>query len=103
MCKFLVVEGYTGEFCEKLLEVSLCLTEPRPAGSMEDLLLVMAGPISSGGRDSGITQLGKGEKSCTTAARGVRVCQKHPCRHPSQYTRRKRSCSRCQNRFPCSP
>lgn len=69
MCKFLVVKGCTGGFCEKLLDVSLCLTEPRPAGSKTDLLLVMTGPMSNSARASGITQLGKGGTSCTTAAR----------------------------------
>lgn len=45
------------------------LREPMPSGSKTDLLLVMGGPISDGGRDTERTQLGKGEKSCTTAAR----------------------------------
>lgn len=63
----MVVEGCTGGFCEKLLDISPL--EPMLAGSKTDMMLGMAGLISNGGRDAGITQLGKGEKSCTTAAR----------------------------------
>ena len=42
--------------CQKL---TLCPTEPMPAGSKTDLLLAKAEPISHGGSASGITYLRK--------------------------------------------
>jgi len=51
--------------CQKL---PLRPTEPMPAGSKMDRLLVEAKPICNGGSASGITYLSRGGKACTIAA-----------------------------------
>jgi len=53
--------------CQKL---SLCLTEPVPAGSTTDPLLAKAEPISDSGSASVITQLRRGKTCCGTAVEG---------------------------------
>ena len=63
--KVLVVGGYRDGFCEKQLELALCLIKTMPASSKTDPPLAKAKPSSDGGCASVITYLRRGKKPQT--------------------------------------
>jgi len=70
--KVLVVGGYRGGFCEKLLEASPMPDKASASSSKTDSPLARAKPISDGGSASVITDLRRGRRNCGETAVGVR-------------------------------